>query len=173
MRRAVLLPILLLTLACFAQDDQPTRGPSTRAERDRAIKITHELENDPLSTQLRDDRDWLFQWLQAVPDIVVNVCVDPAEGNGKYRYSRELLMQKMFSSAAYIMETSTRDRNDLSVEAAGVQGALKAYEAIVKRDPEARSKYWDLLLKKRADGTLRDYISNYMETACGSEQTQT
>lgn len=172
MRRSVLLPLIFLcAVACVAQDS--SRGPSTRAERDRAVKITHELEANPLSAELRGDREWLFNWIQAVPDITISVCMDPAQQSSRYRYGRELLMQKMFSSAAYIIETSARDRTDLSVEDAGVEGALKAYESIVKQNPDAHSPYWDRLLKKRADGTLRDYVANYMETACGSEQTQT
>jgi len=172
MRRAGTLGILLLlSILAVAQDD--TRGPSTRAERDRAVKVTHELETDPLSPQLQDDRAWLLKWIQDVPDITVQICVDPVEGSSNYRYMRELTLQKMFSSAAYIIESSARSRDDLSVETAGVEGALKAYQAILKKDPQAHSPYWDRLLKKRADGTLHDYVARYMETACGSEQTQT
>lgn len=172
MRRAILpLVILLFALASFAQDS--TRGPSTRAERDRAVKVSHQLEADPLSPQLRDDRDWLLRWIDAVPDITISVCIDPADANSNYRYSRELTLQKLFSSAAFIIETSTRSRDDLSVEAAGVEGALKAYQSILKKNPQAHSTYWDRLLKKRDDGTLRDYVAGYMERACGSEQTQT
>lgn len=171
MRRAILLAVLLFTAACVAQEG--SRGPSTRSERDRALKITHALEADPLSPQLRTDREWLLRWIEAVPDIQINVCIDPVEGSGRYRYNRELMLQKMFSSAAYIIEHSARSRSDLAVETAGVEGALKAYEAIVKKNPEARSPYWDRLLKKRAAGTLSDYVANYMESACGSEQTQT
>ena len=172
MRRALFLSfILFLAAGCFAQDS--ARGPSTRAERDRALKVTHELEADPLAPQLTGDRNWLIQWIQDVPDISVSICIDPASATSRYRYGRELLMQKTFASAAYIIQNSARSRDDLSVEAAGVEGALRAYEAIVKKDPQARSAYWDRLLKKRSNGTLRDYIANYMETACGSTQTQT
>jgi hypothetical protein len=171
MRRALVYVFLLLSLTCFAQEG--SRGPSTRAERDRAVKVAHQLEADPLSPALRPSRDWLFRWIQAVPDISISVCIDPAEGTGRYRYSHELLMQKMFSSAAYIIQTSARSRDDISVEEAGVEGALKAYEAIIKKDPDAHSAYWDRLLQKRAKGTLHDYVANYMESSCGSEQTPT
>jgi hypothetical protein len=171
MRRAVFTAVLLLcALACVAQES--SRGPSTRAERDRAVKIAHQLEQDPLSPQLQDDSAWLLRWIQAIPDITISVCVDPAEGD-RYRYSHELLLQKMFSSVAFIIQSSTRSRDDLSVEEAGVEGALKAYEAIVKKDPQARSAYWDRLLQKRSKGTLHDYVAHYMETDCGSEQRQT
>jgi hypothetical protein len=171
MRRLMLAFVwLLLVNAGLAQGD---RGPSTRAERDRAVKVTHELEQDPLSSNLRADREWLFQWIVAVPDITINVCVDPVAGAGEYRYNRELQMQKMFSSATFIIENSAQKGDDLAVENAGVEGALKAYQAILKKDPDAHSAYWDRLLKKQADGSLHDYVTNYMEQACGSEQTQT
>ena len=175
MRKAVLLLLLCLPIALFAQDNttqDSTRGPSTRAERDRALKINKELEADPLAPQYRADRAWLIQWIQDIPDITVQICVDPVEGNSNYRYSRELLLQKTFASAAYIIEHSVRDRDDISVETAGVEGALKAYESILKKYPQAHSPYWDRLLKKRDNGTLRDYVTRYMESACGSEQQQ-
>lgn len=172
MRRLALLLIVFLAVASVAQDES-SRGPSTRAERDRAVKVTHELETDPLSPQLQNEKAWLLKWIQAVPDITVNICIDPVEDKTKYRYDRELMMQKTFSSAAYIIETSARSRDDISVEVAGVEGALKAYEAILKKNPQAHSQYWDRLLKKRNDGTLHDYVARYMETACGSEQVQT
>jgi len=171
MRRTVVIALLLLlAVVSFAQGD---RGPSTRAERDRAVKITHALEQDPLSRGLRDDRDWLFKWLIGIPDISINVCVDPVEGSGKYEYSHELMMQKMFASGTFIIENSAQKHDELAVENAGVEGALKAYEAILKKEPRAHSSYWDGLLKKRSDGTLRDYVATYMEQACGSEQTRT
>ena len=175
MRKAVLLLLLCLPIALFAQDNttqDSTRGPSTRAERDRALKINKELEADPLAPQYRADRAWLIQWIQDIPDITVQICVDPVEGNSNYRYSRELLLQKTFASAAYIIEHSVRDRDDISVETAGIEGALKAYESILKKYPQAHSPYWDRLLKKRDNGTLRDYVTRYMESACGSEQQQ-
>ena len=174
MHRLVFAFVLLFAVASVAQEDPAQdRGPSTRAERDRAVKVTHELEENPLSPQLRADKEWLFKWIVAVPDITVNVCVDPVEGSGRYRYSRELQLQKMFSSASFIIENSSQKHDDLAVEMAGVEGALRAYQAIVKKNPNEHSLYWDKLLKKQADGTLHDYVTNYMEQACGSEQTQT
>lgn len=171
MRRiAVLLAILLSCLLAFAQDG--TRAPSTRAERDRALKVTRELEADPLSPQYRDDRAWLIKWIQDVPDITVEICVDPAAASSNYRYSRELMLQKTFASASFIIQHSARDRDDIATENAGVEGALRAYEAILKKSPQAHSPYWDRLLKKREDGTLHDYVARYMEMACGSAQQQ-
>jgi len=169
MRRAALIvALLLVTVLAFAQEG--SRGPSTRAERDRAIKITHELEADPLAPSLRDDRDWLLAWIDAVPDITVSICVDPASAQSDYRYNRELMVQKTFSMATFIIEHSSQKSDDLAVEAAGVEGALKAYQSILKKNPKAHSAYWERLLKKQEDGTLRDYVSDYMQRACGSSE---
>ncbi len=168
MRRATLLLILLLTASLVIA--QEGRGPSTRAERDRAVKIAHELEADPLATSLRDDRDWLLQWIEQVPDITISICNDPASDRSTYRYQRELMAQKTFSMAAFIIEHSSQKNDDLAVEAAGMEGALKAYQAIVKKNPRAHSPYWDRLLRKDQEGTLRDYISDYMLRACGTSE---
>jgi len=170
MRRIAILLIFFAAVVSYAQTSN--RGPSTRAERDRALRVTKELEADPLSPQYDTDKQWLLKWIQDVPDITVQICVDPVEGSSNYRYSRELMMQKMFASAAYIIQTSSRERNDISTETAGVEGALKAYESILKKNPQAHSPYWDRLLKKEEEGTLHDYVARYMESACGSEQQQ-
>jgi carboxypeptidase Q len=169
MRRATLIfPLLLIVVVALAQEG--SRGPSTRTERDRAVKIAHALEADPLSTSLRDDRDWLLNWIEAVPDVTISICNDPASGNTGYRYQRELMAQKTFSMAAFIIEHSSQKNDALSVEAAGVDGALKAYQSILKKYPKAHSAYWDRLLRKQEEGTLRDYVSDYMLRACGSSQ---
>ena len=170
MRRARLVAILMLiAVVAFAQEEG-SRGPSTRAERDRAVKIAHELEADPLSPSLRDDRDWLLQWIEAVPDIMISICNDPVSTNSGYHYQQELIVQKTFSMAAFIIEHSSQKNDDLAVEAAGMEGALKAYQSILKKNPKAHSPYWDRLLRKQEDGTLRDYISDYMLRACGTSE---
>ena len=169
MRRSVLFSIFFL-IAVMAVAQNGSRGPSTRAERDRAVKVTHALEGDPLAPSLRGDRDWLLSWIDAVPDITVNICVDPASARSDYRYNRELMVQKTFAMAAFIIENSSQKNDDLAVEAAGVGGALKAYQSILKKDPNSHSTYWDRLLRKQEQGTLRDYVSEYMQRACGSSQ---
>jgi hypothetical protein len=169
MRRATLVATLLL-IAAVAVAQEASRGPSTRTERDRAVKIAHALEADPLAPSLRDDRDWLLNWIDAVPDITITICVDPASGNTGYRYNRELMVQKTFSMAAFIIEHSAQKNDDLAVEAAGVEGAIKAYQAILKKNPRAHSGYWDRLLRKQEEGTLRDYVSDYMLRACGTSE---
>ena len=168
MRRATLLATLVLIAAVAVSEE--SRGPSTRAERDRAVKVAHALEADPLATSLREDRDWLLGWIEAVPDITIAICVDPVSRNTGYRYNRELMYQKTFSMTAFIIEHSAQKNDNLAVEAAGMEGALKAYEAILKKDPRARSAYWDRLVRKQEEGTLRDYVSNYMLWACGTSE---
>src|ERR1700690_4476593 len=61
-----------LPLAGYAQ----TRGPSTAAERARAVKVARELEQDPLAKDAKENRDWVIQWIIEIPDITVNVCSD-------------------------------------------------------------------------------------------------
>ncbi|MGZ4789549.1 MAG: hypothetical protein ACXVZX_13605 [Terriglobales bacterium] len=168
MRRATLVAIMLLIAAVAVA--QEGRGPSTRTERDRAVKIAHALEADPLAPSLRDDGAWLLQWIEAVPDITISICTDPAAANSGYRYNPELMAQKTFSMAAFIIEHSAQKNDDLAVEAAGVEGALKGYQAILKKNPKAHSAYWDRLLRKQEEGTLRDYVSDYMLRACGSSE---
>jgi len=59
MRRVSFL--LLLMFVAGALYAQANRGPSTQEERDRAVKIAHESETNPLDPALRSDQDWLIK----------------------------------------------------------------------------------------------------------------
>ena len=75
--RAIALAILVLGFVFVRSvGAQQQRGPSTPEERTRAVKIAHDLENDPLAKDAKDQRAWVYQWISDIPDITVNVCSD-------------------------------------------------------------------------------------------------
>src|SRR5579864_2526138 len=66
----------LLALAPATAQQPQKRGPSTAEERARAVKVAHQLEEDPLGKDAKDNRQWVIQWIVDIPDITVNVCFD-------------------------------------------------------------------------------------------------
>src|SRR5579864_5107950 len=155
--------MLALAAAFAAQDEpKPKRAPSTAEERQRFAALTHKLEQTPLDKSLYKDKIWAKQWLEDVPDINVNICAPilfgldfVAEQN---RYTPQLSYQATFGSAAYIIEHPDKAGDTDSQFIAGVESALKSYSAIVKNDPDAKSKSLDALLEKQKQGKLADFV---------------
>ena len=72
----------------------------------------------------------------------------------------------MFSGAAFAIEHSDQASDQLAVSLAGLEGALKTYEAILKAKPKARWEYLDDLIAKREKGELKAYVQQIAETKC-------
>src|ERR1700676_3648068 len=167
--RATAIATLLLGLffvrATCAQQQQtppPHRGPLTAEERTMAVKIAHALESDPLAKDAKDNREWVIQWIIDIPDITVTVCndyfgkmPDPPRG-----HSKEIVRQMIISSAAFMIEHPDKSKDEQAVATAGLLGSLKAYQAILKGDSDARGPYVDKIVQMRDQGKLDDFVSD-------------
>lgn len=164
---AVVLWVLILSLSGAVAAWAQGRGPSTADERQKVVRLAHNLESDPLSLTAPDSRKWLMTWIQDVPDVSVKVCDDLLAGLLKAQrdYSSELFTQMTFSSAAFIVENPEKARDDAAVFQAGLEGTLKAYESIRKHQTAVRHPLLDDLLKKQQAGQLDDYV-NKISKSC-------
>ena len=170
--KPALLLIAFLPLVAFPCRAQNRRGPSTPEERDTAVKAARLLEADPFHKDAKKIREWLTLWLIEVPDISVELCSDylgPVAGSKK-NYSSEIFGQTMFSSAAFIVGHPDQAKDKVAVNLAGVEGALKAYEAILKIKPKARWEFLDGLIAKREKGELKGYVQEVAQTKCKGKQ---
>ena len=160
---------LLLTPALARQK----RGPSTAEERATAVKGARLLESDPFNKDAKKTRAWFTLWLIQVPDISIEVC--PAylkplyDAKGK-NYSTEIATQMMFSSAAFVIEHPDQAQDRIAVNTAGLEGALKTYESIIKEKPKARWDFLDGLIARRDKGELPPYVQDVSDTDCKSKQ---
>jgi hypothetical protein len=165
MRKAVLFPFLLFSLLAATlsvAQDEPKRAPSTAEERQRFLTLTRKLEQNPLDKSLYEDKKWAKDWLRDVPDINVNVCAPLMFGMQfvleQNQYTPQLSYQATFGSAAYIIEHPDKAGDTAAQFVAGVESALKAYSAILKSDPQSRSKALDNLLEKQKQGKLAEFV---------------
>ncbi len=156
--RAAVLALAALPALALAAPQQ--RGPSTPAERKRAVEITRRLERDPLYPGADKDRRWLFQWIVAIPDINVqscsgplNVLVEEPENHG-----RALFAQSVFGMAAFVIENPKKKDDWVAVQKAGIESTLRSYQALVARDEEARRPELDELVEARKAGKLADVV---------------
>ena len=150
------------------------RGLSTPEERAKAIEVARLLERDPLAKDAPANRQWLLNWMIEIPDIKFTSCVgllSPGVGN-QYRYSTEVNQQIIFSAAAFTLEHPDHLRNDTGAYIAGVEGALRAYEMLVKSVPDAKLASLDDLVAKRDHGELADHLAKLANEKCKRPKTE-
>jgi hypothetical protein len=156
---------LSLAIACLAQSK---RGPSTKEERDRVVAIAKTLEAQPLSKEVRKDREWLVLWLIEVPDVSVSVCTATLPYEKNYKYAGELISVSMASSAAFVVENPDKSKDSIAVAQAGLESLLRAYTNILAGNPGAHSKNLDKVLSIQAEGKLSDYVNTQWKKECKS-----
>jgi hypothetical protein len=156
----------LTGVPCVAQQTEEERGPSTPEERAKVVRLTRQLERDPLGKDAKEARQWLTVWMIHVPDVVVRPCgalLGPVVGEGtKDDYSAELQSQMMFAQATLVIENPEAAKDLHAMYVASVESALKTYEAILKKKPAARRPYLDDLLAKRDKGEIHAYVKQAM-----------
>ena len=149
------------------------QGPSTPEERARFVALVRFLERDPLAENANATRQQLRQWTVEVPDIRFKVCSDllgHAVGDD-YPYSREINLQVVLSGAVLTLEDPGEARDDVAVYTAGVEGALRAYEVLLKSSPKAHLAALDDLIEKRDRGELVDHIARLANEKCKRPNT--
>jgi len=151
----------VLALALFATlTPAVERGPATPEECQQALALARFLERDPLSKKAREARAWLTTWWATVPNFVATVC-DALLGpfyDSDNPYVAELLSQMMYSDGAYIIEHPGTAASSVEALTAGLEGVLRAYQAIVKAKPKLRDPFLDGLCAKKDAGVLSAYV---------------
>jgi hypothetical protein len=148
------------------------RGPSTLAERKRAVEVTRRLEKFPLAQSANADRVWLMKWINDIPDITVRTCaglLDPLAIDEDSKYGRKLYAQSMFGMTAFMIENPARKDDWVAVQTAGVESTLKAYQSLLQAKPDARWDVLDKLLTAQKEGNLGDLVENALD-GCGDER---
>jgi len=159
--RIIIIATFLTSLAVPRSGAQQ-RGPSTEEERARAVKVAHQLEENPLAKDADEQRKWMVQWIIEIPDITINVCPDYFGDlpNPPRNHSTEIFTQMSLSSAAFIVEHPDKVKDEQAVAMAGLLGSLKSYEAILKQEPGSHWAEVDKLLKVRDQGKLDDFVAD-------------
>jgi hypothetical membrane protein len=144
------------------------RGPSTPQDRERFVALVRLLERDPLAENANAMRQQLRDWTIEVPDIRFTACPDllnHAVGD-VYPYSRAIKLQVLLSGAVLTIEEPGEARDDVAVFTAGVEGALRAYQVLVRSTPDGRLAALDDLIEKRDRGELVDHIARLANEKC-------
>jgi len=144
------------------------RGPSTPEERKQAFETIHAWQADPLGPEAKDHFAWVLKWFADVPDLTVHVCtILDKLPKGDKKDSNTIFGAEFMAQAAFVIENSDR-KTDLPAEyQAGVDGALRTYESLLKANPKDRQPYLDDLVQRREAGTLAEFVKSRLASgAC-------
>jgi len=161
---ATLLVVAALSSAAFASP----RAASTPKERMKFVKVTRDLELKPLAFNAVQQRQWATDFIVRVPDLHLEVCdgvISAPLQLANQNYNNQLSMQFMYSSAAFMIQ-HPKVKDPVKIQTAGVEGALKAYESILKVDENARFEFLDGLMEQKKEGQLENYVASVSNT-CG------
>ncbi len=153
--QAVLCMSLLVAASAFGVDPQK----STPQERTRALEIINKLEKSPMDPSLKDDRDWVFQWVKS-SDVNALVCtsiIKPLADERPSPQRNALMLQNILASARFSIE-HPESKDTIAMFQASTEGMIRAYENIVKSDPTKKDEFMESLIAKRDKGLLLGYV---------------
>lgn len=159
-----------LVLAACASGGQegastaPASPGGAGTEKSRVVQQVRSLESDPLQAGAVQLRQRLLRYFEEAPDITITLCsgvLDPLAGS-RQNYGNEIFAQQIFSSGAFLIENPGSARDRAAAHTAGVEGALRAYESILRARPDARWPLLDELVQLRARGELAAHVRSRM-----------
>ena len=151
---ALLLLILVLSSAVFAA------GQKEDKEVDQLIQAAKFLEQKPLDKKAKDVRGWAVKWLIETDKVSVTICSLLISGlDKKYKYQTELFSQYTLGMGAFKLSNPDKVKDEDAAQLAGIESAMKSYEALLAEQPKAKNAFMDDLLAKRSDGTLAKYVA--------------
>ena len=144
-----------------------TSTPAAETNEAKFIRLTEQLERDPLGDADKSVRTWLMDWVAESKEITVVVCdiLGPIPTE-KVPYGAELFTQSLFGNAAFQIAHPEQMQNKVAAQLAGVRSLLRAYAAILAKDPDAHIPYFDRLLTEDRGGSLEALLTPTIDQKC-------
>ncbi len=146
---------------------QDIRVPSTAEERQQALETIHSWQADPLGPNAKDQFGSVLKFFVVVPDLTVHVCtlLDRLP-KGDKKDSNTIFGGQFMSQAAFVIENPDKKDDRMAENQAGVEGALRTYELLLKTNPKDRQPYLDDLIQRRDAGTLTQFVKASAAANC-------
>lgn len=159
MKKLLMLMFAVAVLAAMASAGVARRGQDDKKnEPELLIKASTFLEEKPFDKQAKNARGWAITWIIETDKVSVMVCSLILGVEEKYKYSSELISQYTIGMAAFKLANPERAKDEDAAQLAGVESAIRAYEAIVNEKPKNRNAFMDELITRRTNGTLATYV---------------
>ena len=173
MKTPVILIIQRVAIACILDLSLSTiasaadRGPSTPAKRKQALEYAQDYLANPLGPNAAKEREWVIMWAIQVPDVHVSICMLLEKQPKKDKQDADTIFAGMvLAQTAFAIENPEAKGDSKEAYLAGVNGALRVYEALVKDRPKDRQPYLDDLIQRRDAGTLVDFVQDRAASSC-------
>lgn len=165
MHRSLLLYAALAL--CTAMPASASTGSSPESDGAKFVRLTKQLELDPLGDEDKSVHTWLIGWATESEDVSVVVCdvLGPIPSQD-LPYGSNLLTQMIFGNAAFQISYPDRKGDVQATQVAGVRSAVRSYASIIATHPEARIPYFDDLLDKEQKGALVEYLAPVISDKC-------
>lgn len=166
------IPVLWLVVAGAVAGSPANEGPARRESpaslgpigQQRVVEMVRLLERRPFDPDAAGTRAVLMKYLVEAPDVEVTVhgdlLGDPEQLQGEH--AGIIVGQMMFAMGAFLIEHPHARTNDLEVQVAGVEGALRVYASVKAAKPEVRLEPLERLLKMQAAGTLAGHVKSLL-----------
>jgi hypothetical protein len=149
----VLISLLTVIGHALAVQTSEQDAPAT------LIKSAQFLEEKPFDKDAKKVRGWAIGWLIETDKVHLKVCsLLVANIDKKYKYGPELLGQYTIGMGAFKLSNPDKANDEDAAQLAGVESALKSYEAMVAQQVKAKNAFMDDLLAKRSQNTLAVYV---------------
>jgi hypothetical protein len=113
------------------------------------------------------EREWVLRWIIEIPDIHVSVCMILDKlPKGDKKDASTVFIAETFSQIAFLIQNPDKQNDRLAEFQAGVDGALRVYEVLLKANPKDRQPFLDDLTERRDSGTLAQFVKERAEAAC-------
>ena len=158
---------LLLSLVAPMATAATTTSQSAETDEQKFVRLTAQLEKNPLGDADRSVRGWLMQWAMESKDISVTVCdlLGPISGED-VPHGSEILTQYLFGNASFQIPRPDRRKDEAAMQIAGVRSAMRAYSALLTEDPQAHIAFLDPLLAQDRSGTLEASLAPVIAQKC-------
>jgi len=136
---------------------------STPEERARVVTDTRQVEANILGEREGAIRQRLLKWWVEVPDVSLKWCAplllefEPADK----AFGSALVVQGTLSGGAYVLEHPEASLKERDVWIAGVQGALRAYQSVLSRDPSRTDPFLEKLVALDKAGRIGEYVDSH------------
>ena len=148
--------IIALSFVAFA-----AQASFAQSQKDLVIRTAHALETAPLDKETARMQFEAIRWVIETDEVSITVC-----GNAfgpfldkKNKASTEATAAYTIGMAAFKLEHPEKASDENAAQLAGIETALKLYEAYVKEKPKAKFDPVEGLITKRNSGELAAFVA--------------
>lgn len=130
-----------------------------QSEKENVVAAARALETAPLSKDTSKIAERALRWAIETDEVSLIACGGTFSlfSDKKNKHSSLMTMAYTIGMAAHKIENPSKDES--SVQLAGLETALKAYEKAVSEKPKTKSDQVEALLTKRSNGELPAIIN--------------